>query len=409
MEKWKVLIADDEPIIREGLREAVKWDEFQMEIVAEAEDGEEALELALHHSIHVLFVDLTMPIMDGITLMKHIREKLPKCRIVVVTGHDEFSYAQEAIRLQVDDYILKPTNPKQLYEVVSKITEGLEADLEQHEHFELLSKQIRKNFSLIREQFCRAWIDGEMTEKEIIAQLQFLQLPPSCPNRLAIIYWGEFFANQLFLNEKDKQLFFYAIENIVFELLSSYEKVLFRDAFGFIVLCIWGNVAEEMFTELEKAIKQYLNVKVSIYTETVEGAFAQVSNVYERCKAIIYKESYISPIVRRAKQYIQEHFSNPNLTLEYVAQSLNVSPVYLSRTIKKELGISFVNLLTDIRIKKAIQLLISTNLTINEISEQVGYDTQHYFSTAFKKVVGISPNQYRKGALLPNEVRKKLL
>ncbi|MCV4566526.1 AraC family transcriptional regulator, partial [Escherichia coli] len=90
------------------------------------------------------------------------------------------------------------------------------------------------------------------------------------------------------------------------------------------------------------------------------------------------------------------HFSDPKLTLESVAQSLNVSPVYLSRIIKQELGVSFVNLLTEIRIKKAIQLLTSTDLTINEISERVGYDTQHYFSTAFKKAVGMPPNQYRK-------------
>lgn len=103
MQTWKVLIADDESIIREGIRETINWEEFQMEVVAEAEDGEEALELALRHGVHVLFVDLNMPIMDGITLMKHIRKKLSKCRIVVVTGHDEFTYAQEAIRLQVDD------------------------------------------------------------------------------------------------------------------------------------------------------------------------------------------------------------------------------------------------------------------------------------------------------------------
>ncbi len=125
---WKVLIADDEAIIREGIRESVDWNEFNMEVVAEAEDGEEALELALRHRVDVLFVDLSMPIMDGLTLMKHAREKLPNCHMIVITGYDEFSYAQEAIRLQVDDYLLKPTDPQRLREVVAKVKEKLEQE-----------------------------------------------------------------------------------------------------------------------------------------------------------------------------------------------------------------------------------------------------------------------------------------
>lgn len=209
MQTWKVLIADDESIIREGIRETINWEEFQMEVVAEAEDGEEALELALRHGVHVLFVDLNMPIMDGITLMKHIRKKLSKCRIVVVTGHDEFTYAQEAIRLQVDDYILKPTNPHHLREVVKKIKQQLEGELQQNEYVQLLSKQVQKNFALIRQQFCLEWVNGEMNEREIITQLQFFKLPPSCPYQLAIIHWREFFSNQPLINEKDKQLFFF--------------------------------------------------------------------------------------------------------------------------------------------------------------------------------------------------------
>nr|6SWB_A Chain A, Two-component response regulator [Geobacillus stearothermophilus]6SWB_B Chain B, Two-component response regulator [Geobacillus stearothermophilus] len=125
---WKVLIADDEAIIREGIRESIDWNEFNMEVVAEAEDGEEALELALRHRVDVLFVDLSMPIMDGLTLMKYAREKLPNCHMIVITGYDEFSYAQEAIRLQVDDYLLKPTDPQRLREVVAKVKEKLEQE-----------------------------------------------------------------------------------------------------------------------------------------------------------------------------------------------------------------------------------------------------------------------------------------
>jgi two-component system response regulator YesN len=82
--------------------------------------------------------------------------------------------------------------------------------------------------------------------------------------------------------------------------------------------------------------------------------------------------------------------------LESLAVRLNVSAVYLGRVLKKELNDSFVTLVTHARIRKAVQLLDATAWSIHDIAEQVGYDTQHYFSTAFKKTMGMSPVQYRK-------------
>ncbi|MNJ77807.1 HTH-type transcriptional regulator YesS [compost metagenome] len=73
-----------------------------------------------------------------------------------------------------------------------------------------------------------------------------------------------------------------------------------------------------------------------------------------------------------------------------------MSTVYLSRLFKQEVGASFVSVLTQTRIKQAIRLLSETDLAIHEIAEQTGYESQHYFSTAFKKAAGLPPNQYRK-------------
>ncbi|MDQ0902413.1 response regulator [Paenibacillus sp. V4I7] len=81
---WKVLIADDESIIREGILSSLNWQQLGLEVVAEAEDGEEALELARKHSVHILLVDLNMPIMNGMSLIKHMREELPDCKIIII-------------------------------------------------------------------------------------------------------------------------------------------------------------------------------------------------------------------------------------------------------------------------------------------------------------------------------------
>lgn len=395
---WKVLLADDEPIIREGIRGSLDWNAMGMEVVGEAEDGEEALELALEHAVHIMLVDLNMPIMNGITLMHRIREKLPGARIVIVTGHNEFAYAQEAIRLQVDDYILKPVNPDQLKQVLGRITGELEASVKQMEHLVMASKQITKNLPLLQERFCLDWVQGTLTETEILDQLSFLQLPPAGPVQIGVIRWPEIRGDQRVMRENDRQLFLFAIENIAAELLQPYTKVIFRDRTDLIVVLLWERVPDAVFHDMEQAIQVYLKIPVHVYAEEADCPLAGIGDAYRQCRSSVYKETEVSPLVRRCRQMIREQYADPDLTLESCAQLLQVSPVYLSRIVKQELGATFVSLVTGTRMRKAVQLLSATDLSILEIAEKVGYETQHYFSTAFKKAMGVSPNQYRKGA-----------
>lgn len=393
---WKVLIADDESIIREGIQSSLNWQQLGLEVVAEAEDGEEALELARKHSVHILLVDLNMPIMNGMSLIKHIREELPDCKIIIITGHDEFTYAQAAIRMNVDDYILKPVNPAQLADVLTKITKQMASSMEKEEHLQMASKQIERNFSLLRERFCLEWMDGGLSEVEIREQLAFLKMPDRAPSSLGVIQWSGNSRGKELLSERDRQLYLFAIENIVEELLSPYTLVKFRDHLGMLVVLVWEPVSADYIEKIDTAVQTYLKISIaSQFLTTIEGVTG-VSNVYQQARTSLYKEVHLSPFVRLAKDFIAQRYSDPEITLEMIANEMKVSPVYLGRIFKQELGIPFVNLLTHTRIKHAIHYLSTTDMTIIEISEKVGYDSQHYFSTAFKKVVGIAPNQYRK-------------
>lgn len=393
---WKVLIADDESIIREGILSSLNWQQLGLEVVAEAEDGEEALELARKHSVHILLVDLNMPIMNGMSLIKHMREELPDCKIIIITGHDEFTYAQAAIRMNVDDYILKPVNPAQLADVLTKITKQMASSLEKEEHLQMASKQIERNFSLLRERFCLEWMDGGLSEVEIREQLAFLKMPDRAPSTLGVIQWSGNSRGKELLSERDRQLILFAIENIVEELLSPYTLVKFRDHLGMLVVLLWDPVPANAIEKMDAAVQTYLKITIaSQFLTGIEGVTG-VSNVYQQARTSLYKEAHLSPFVRLAKDFIAQRYSNPEITLEMIANEMKVSPVYLGRIFKQELGIPFVNLLTHTRIKHAIHYLSTTDMTIIEISEKVGYDSQHYFSTAFKKVVGIAPNQYRK-------------
>jgi len=115
-----VLIVDDEWLVRQGLKTLMPWEEFNMTVVGEASDGEEALIMASEQLIDLMFIDLTMPVMDGFELMREMRASFPSVKIVVLTCHQDFDYLQEAMRLGAIDYIVKTKLVK------DKMTEALQ-------------------------------------------------------------------------------------------------------------------------------------------------------------------------------------------------------------------------------------------------------------------------------------------
>ncbi len=123
----KVMIVEDEELILQGIRNILDWEALGLEVVHMAHDGTEALQMWEEEPVHIVVTDISMPEMDGLTLLRKIREKEEQVRFIILTGYDEFDYAREAIRLEVENYILKPINEeeleRQLRETVRKLEE----------------------------------------------------------------------------------------------------------------------------------------------------------------------------------------------------------------------------------------------------------------------------------------------
>lgn len=124
---YRVVLIDDESIIVEGLRRVIKWADYDCEVVGTAGDAEEGAQLIRQLRPHILITDIRMPGQDGLSMLAGIRSEFPNMQVTVLTGYRDFSYAQEAIRLGVTRFLLKPSKMEELKEALQTMKEKLDA------------------------------------------------------------------------------------------------------------------------------------------------------------------------------------------------------------------------------------------------------------------------------------------
>ena len=123
---YKVLIVDDEPVIVEGLHRIVDWEKYNCVVVGTASSGKEGLEMTEKYQPDILFTDIRMPGMDGLTMIAALRSEHRNMQIVILTGYRDFEYARTALNLGVFRYLVKPSKMKELDEAMESLTERLD-------------------------------------------------------------------------------------------------------------------------------------------------------------------------------------------------------------------------------------------------------------------------------------------
>lgn len=140
---FKLLIVDDEPIIRRGLKSTIPWEENDVEVIDTAFDGADAIrKIKDHKDLDIVVTDVRMPNVDGLQLSRFLSTHYPQIKIIIISGYDEFKYAQQAMQLGVQDYLLKPVDIDKLLMVVSKVTNEI---LEQRMELEQVHQTNLKN------------------------------------------------------------------------------------------------------------------------------------------------------------------------------------------------------------------------------------------------------------------------
>lgn len=161
---YNLIIVDDETEIRNGLRHKMDWTSLGFQIVGEASNGREAIELLEQGDIHLMITDIRMPIMDGMALLNEQKIRFPNVKTIILSGYDDFSYAKIAIQSGAKDYLLKPVIRKELIEMILIVCEELD-----REHHDLLIQdslkwKLHQNNSLLQEHLMFELISEEGTE-----------------------------------------------------------------------------------------------------------------------------------------------------------------------------------------------------------------------------------------------------
>lgn len=167
MNYYKVMLVDDEEEVREAMKRRINWEEIGFTVVASAENGEDAIEKAEIFEPDVVMTDIQMPFMDGLTMLKKLKSIIPDVRGVIFSGYDEFEYAKEAIRLEAEEYILKPIDADELKEVFKRIKVRLDERMELLRDVKRLEQYYNESKPLLKEQLLIGLLEGRTSESEM--------------------------------------------------------------------------------------------------------------------------------------------------------------------------------------------------------------------------------------------------
>ena len=522
---YTVLVVEDEHDQRRALIERVKWNDAGFEVIGEAENGVEAIDLVETLEPDLIITDIKMPMISGLEMAAKVRELRPATQIVILSGYDSFEYARTAIDYNIISYLLKPISSSEMSEELFEIRRRMD---------EKLGSVLSASDSNVQQQLRRLSVNEfllplmlgsnelRQDDRALLEQARSLGIVgQNCENARFCILVSKFKNGDGISCTDDKHTDF--INNIISKYAHSESFVVYQRAVTLVVIDGEGelsNLLELPLREIVQTARRMLSQKCTIgvsrefsllsncsdayfqavtarrytsdgagevrfindqeHNEEFETEHAEktvvlleqllkvgseeslvgfINDLYEKstpenanllmfqiiatvCRVVgsvsdgadtmkllasnsIFSRitSYSSETVMknemmdfcgkakalisqsrkrdsevlcdRVMQMIDENYSDENLSLTGVSNTLAVSPNYLSALIKKTKKKNFITLLTERRMKAAYDMLVCTGMKILEVAEKCEYSDQHYFSYCFKKFYGDSPNKVR--------------
>lgn len=387
----KVLFVDDEKIIRDGIREIIRWDQLGCELMETADSADSAIQAMQKERFDLVITDICMQKMTGIELAKRIRRIKSDTKIIILSAFEDFSYAREAIEIGVMKYMLKPVTPEELETAVREAMDQVQSDMQLASRITESEKFVNIYRPQLVKDFWRALLQREITEQNDLEQkMKLAGINADSPTLCCIMVKAE-------LSEKVE-------EHILQRTVQSAEEVLEK-----CLECIGYGAGQaviitEKLLDNEKMIRLHNRIENIWGTPVRISCGHQVSNYLElsaSLEAAIMRipgrqKNAVEDLVAESVKLIEQNIGNEKFGVNEIAVALHISLSYLSKIFKKHLGATCIEYITQKRMEKAKELLIHTAMTQEEIAHAVGYTNVHYFSMLFKKKLGETPGQYRR-------------
>lgn len=532
MKNYSVMLVDDEEDVINVIINKIDWESLGFAVQGYAHNGIEALELAEENQPDVVMTDIKMPYMDGLELARRLKQQYPTIKIIIFSGFDEFEYAKEAIRLEAEEYILKPIDREELSQVFKRIKDTLDKEFNEKQNINMLKTYYQESLPILQENFYTALIEGREDPETLTRDMMDYQVSLDGPfydvvilhNSISLAPEGinplliTMSVRKLWEEQMDKSWkakFFSYLGNVIMIVQMETEADVMKLTDTCQVLCrlskhvskatitagvgmpvnnilnlpkayagareaisyrvIYGrgqaiNISEiapdskksadstkvedvdqklyavfkaikmdseeNLNNEIDKYMKEEAPANPSIqdyrffvmdlvtemyrfiksnHIDTVQ-VFEKDEDPYDKAQHMDLKEltewfkkithnlreilrtnraDTTKSFVSKAVDYVRENYSNQDLTVESMCSYLGISSAYFSTVFKRETGKTFINYLTDIRMDRAVRMLLEENEKTYVIAEAVGYSDPNYFSYAFKKKFGVSPSRYK--------------
>lgn len=229
-----LLLVEDEIGIRTRIAEFIPWEQHGIEIVGMAQNGIEALQIVEIKKVDMMIVDIQMPDMDGLTLAAEINKKHPHVRMLILSGYEQFEYAQKALQLGIMDYLLKPARNEEILEAV--LQTKLKIQREQQERFNSNSLREKWGYHLpaLRSIFWNNWVAGQYAEWEIIHKSRELQIEllEDGLYKVGILAMDPLSDEELRFSRSDESLLQFSIQSIAKEVLEHDACYVFQVSSG---------------------------------------------------------------------------------------------------------------------------------------------------------------------------------
>lgn len=459
---YRVLIVDDEENVIASLKESIPWASMNLKVAGEADSMARALALAREQPFHIVVSDIKMPGGSGLELFRELLALAPDTQGILVSGHADFAYAQKAFQCGVIGYCLKPVDTADLCAYLKKAVLRLECSAAPSREDALAAaiaeeqpgmlEEALGRFGLNAERFYIAAADGGSSAEPI--------LPGRASVRIRKGRFCFFLDRPLAQEQADALVRRHHLNGLGYltaptnaaalpsDLRTAVSMALYRFITGERrAICRCGTEDRIVLSRLQDAISCQDDARLaqmlrdmqrclpdisvgcafrmsnmihnyrfdssfeedeSGYAYDVSHLMSMYGNVQEMLEDLIrLTEEPAAPTETAFEsgnvhflqiiRYIHRHYAD-DLSLNTLSEVLHMTPGYVSRLFSRESGTTYRKYLTELRVEKARELLATTNLSIAEVCDRVGFNDYFHFLKTFKRLTGTSPGKYAGSA-----------